>query len=289
MRSAARHGVGETRPRSARLAAPLLGVMLGLLAGACVSFPAPRQPFTDPERAIALQGASRERLRSIRAEARIDQRGDQGRIKGTVLMFVERPGRVRFDAMTQFGPVAVLTSDGQSFAYADLRSKRFTTGATCPRNIARLLNVPLTVEQTTRLLLGGTPVIDHEASAIEWHDDGFYRVTLRGGGRKQEIDLAIPEQHAALPPEQQELRLVRSEIYDVTGKTDWRATYGDYRHLSLGSERVPVPFEVRVEQPSAGIDTLIRFKQIALNAEIPAEAFTQTPLPGMTQEVAGCE
>jgi outer membrane lipoprotein-sorting protein len=260
-----------------------------VLAQACASFPAPKQPFTDPGRALSFQSLERERVRSIRAEARIDQRGREGRIKGTVLMFAERPGRVRFDAMTQFGPAAVLTSDGQTFAYSDLRSKRYLTGATCPKNIARFLNVPLTIEQTTRMLLGGTPLIAHEQSRIDWNDDGFYRVVLRGGGQRQEIDLGIREGDAELPPERQELQLLRSEIYDAKGRTDWRATYGDYRRLPMDSYRVPMPFEVRVEQPRAGTDTLIRFKEIALNAQIPPEAFVQVPLPGMQEEVASCD
>jgi hypothetical protein len=269
----------------ARLGPVLLCAALG---SACAGVPKPAQPFTDPRRALSLQTLASERVRSIRAEARIDQRGREGRIKGTVLLFAERPGRVRFDAMTQFGPAAVLTSDGQTFAYADLRSKRYLTGATCPKNIARFLNVPLTIEQTTRLLLGGTPIIDHTQASIDWHDDGFYRVVLRGRQR-QEVDLGISEQSAKLPPERQELHLLRSEIYDAQGRTDWRATYGDYRRLPLESYRVPMPFEVRVEQPRAGTDTLIRFKEIALNAQVPPEAFAQTPLAGMQEEVASCE
>jgi outer membrane lipoprotein-sorting protein len=281
----ARGSLPTTRAAAMRCAV----LALAGLAQACASFPAPAQPFTDPARALSLQGMARERVRSIRAEARIDQRGREGRIKGTVLMFAERPGRVRFDAMTQFGPAAVLTSDGQTFAYSDLRSKRYLTGATCPKNIARFLNVPLTIEQTTRLLLGGTPLIEHSQANIDWHDDGFYRVVLRGAGQRQEIDLGIRERDAEAPPERQELRLLRSEIYDASGETDWRATYGDYRRLPLDSYRVPMPFEVRVEQPRAGTDTLIRFKEIALNVQIPAEAFTQVPLPGMEQEEASCE
>ena len=111
--------------------------------------------------------------------------------------------------------------------------------------------MPLTIEQTTRLLLGGTPLIAHEQSSIVWHDDGFYRVVLRGGGQRQEIDLGIGERDAELPPERQQLQLLRSEIYDAKGHTDWRATYGDYRRLPMDSYRVPMPFEVRVEQPRA--------------------------------------
>ncbi|MCG8555331.1 MAG: hypothetical protein MJD61_08600, partial [Proteobacteria bacterium] len=59
--------------------------------------------------------ASRAGVRGLQAEARVDQRGTEGRVRGTVWMFVERPSRVRFDVMTQFGPASVLTSDGRVF------------------------------------------------------------------------------------------------------------------------------------------------------------------------------
>jgi Outer membrane lipoprotein-sorting protein len=205
------------------------------------------------------------------------------------LMLVERPGSVRFDAMTQFGPAAVLTSNGEQFSYADLRSKRFLTGPTCPANIARMLNVPLTVQQTTLLLLGGTPVIAHDRATIRWHEDGFYRIELASKDDKQEVDLGIGEHDAEAPPERQELMLLRSEIYDAKGKTRWRASYKDYKRVQFGSYRIAMPYEVRIEQPNAGNDTQIKFKQIALNVDIPDEAFVQTALPGMTEEVLSCD
>jgi hypothetical protein len=263
--------------------------ILGLLFG-CASMPRPTQPFTDPLQALTLHGQTRERVQSIRAEARVDQRGAEGRIKGTVLMFVQRPGRVRFDAMTQFGPAAILTSDGQTFAYSDLRSHRFLVGDTCPKNIARLLNIPLSVEQTTLLLLGGTPVIEHERATIVWMDTGFYRIVLRArDGSRQEVDLGLAEGDAKAPPARQRLRLLRSEIYDRHGRDALRLRYADYRPLPSGSSRIAMPFSVRVEQPQAGSDTLIRFKQIELDAQPPPAAFVQVPLPGMQQEVASCD
>ena len=267
----------------------LLAVCGAALIGCAGSLPAPKYPFTDPGRALSLQALARERVQSLRAEARVDQRGKDGRIKGTVLMLVERPAGVRFDAMTQFGPAAVLTSNGERFAYADLRSKRFLTGPTCPANIARMLNVPLSVQQTTQLLLGGTPVIEHDRSTIRWHDDGFYRIELASAEDRQEVDLGIGESDADHPPERQELRLLRSEIYDARGKTRWRASYGDYQRVQFGTYRIAMPYEVRVEQPGAGNDTLIRFKQIALNVDIPDDAFVQSPLPGMAEEVLSCD
>ena len=92
--------------------------------------------------------------RVFRGDARVDRRDAEGRIRGTVLMILERPDRVRFDAMTQFGPAAVLTSDGETFALTDLREDRFFVGPTCPQNIARLLGMPLTAEEIAQLLVG---------------------------------------------------------------------------------------------------------------------------------------
>jgi outer membrane lipoprotein-sorting protein len=273
--------------RAMRPACPVFLACL-LLAG-CATFPKPKQPFQDSNKALSLQGMARERVTSIRAEARVDQRGKDGRIKGTVLMLVKRPNKVRFDAMTQFGPAAVLTSNGEAFAYADMRSKRFLFGPTCPANIARLINVPLSVEQTTLLLLGGTPVIEHTRQSIRWHDDGFYRIELASDSARQEVDLGISEHDAELPPERQELLLLRSEIYDAKGRTEWRASYADYQRLAVGSYRVPMPFEVHIEQPRAGADTLIRFKDIALNVEIQDDAFMQVAPPGMTEEALTCD
>ena len=147
-----------------------------------------------------------------------------------------------------------------------------------------MLNLPLSVDQTTALLLGGTPVIEHDARA-----DRLERATAstasrcaRRDGRRQEVDFGISERDAELPPSRQELRLLRSEIYDRAGKSSLRATYDDYR-MRVGSARyrIAMPFEVRVEQPQPASDTLIRFKQIALNVDVPAEAFAQEAPPGM--------
>ena len=83
-----------------------------LAASACAA-QAARAADHRSAQALAAQRAASAPIRSLRAEAKIDQRGQEGRIKGRVLMFVERPDRVRFDAMTQFGPALILTSDGQ--------------------------------------------------------------------------------------------------------------------------------------------------------------------------------
>ena len=264
--------------------------LLLLLSAACSSIPRPAYPIADATLATAREQASNADVKAIRAEARGEQRGRDGRVRGTVLMFVERGERVRFDVMTQFGPVAILTGDREHFAYADLRANRYLTGATCPKNIARLLGVPLSVDETSRFLLGSTPLIAAEHSTIVWNTKGFYRATLFAhDGQRQELDLAVYEADRGLPAAKQRLYLVRSELHAVDGRTLWRVTYEEHQPVQLGAEKVLAPFRVRVEQPSAGTDTMIHFKRITLNPTIPAEAFTQTPRGGMIEEEASCE
>jgi hypothetical protein len=205
-------------------------------------------------------------------------------------MFVERTPRVRFDVMTQFGPIAILTSDAQRFDFADLREQRYMTGATCPKNIARLLGVPLTVDETARFLLGATPLIVAKTQSIAWNDDGFYRVVLRAGdGMHQELDFGVYASDVGLAADAQRLFLLRTELYSASGATIWRVSYAGHEARKADGKDVMVPFSVHVEGPKAKSDTLIKFKEIKLNPSIPAEAFVQSARPGMEIEEASCD
>ena len=256
---------------------------------ACAGVLRPQHPIQDARAALGRREATIAGLHSIRAEARVDQRAKAGRIKGTVLMFVEQSGRVRFDVMTQFGPIAILTSDGERFAFSDLREKRYLFGPTCPQNIARLLGVPLSAQETARFLLGGTPLIAHAQSALVLNEAGHYLVTLQGAGAKQELELAVYPGDEALEPEQQRVELVRSELWAADGPPVWRVSYADHEPIALQGRQLRVPMRVHIEQPAQGADTVVRFKSISTNPTIPPEAFTQTTRPGMQEEEATCD
>src|SRR5262249_3967900 len=151
-----------------------------------------------------------------------------------VLMLVEETGRVRFDVMTQFGPIAILTSDGKHFAYSDFRAQRYLTGETCPANIARLLGVPLTAEETARFLLGGTPVIPYHSAQLRLDDDGHYQLELQSeAGQRQALVLAVYPSDLQLPAAEQRLYLVRSELFDAAGKRVWRVSYDEPEPLAV--------------------------------------------------------
>lgn len=272
-----------------RLALSLCVSTLLVLVG-CGGLPCPEYPHTDAREALRYHESMRRSLTAIRAEARVDQRGNEGRVRGTVLMFVETPDHVRFDAMTQFGPAAILTSDGLDFALTDLRENRYLYGPACPANIARLLGIPLSAHDTTAFLLGRTPVLETDDTSIECIGDATYRIDLRAAdGRHQEIELQVREADLHAPPIEQRLRLLRSELFDAQGRTVWRANYDDYRVLAVGEMGVAVPFWVRIEQPRLGSDTLVRFEDITVNPEIVDAVFVQAPRPGVRQEHVACE
>jgi hypothetical protein len=176
-------------------------LVLALFITACGGATCPIQRITDPAQALALQRATSAPIRSLRAEAKIDQRGAQGRIKGRILMFVERPDRVRFDAMTQFGPALVLTSDGQNFALTDYKDNKYTTGPACARNIGRAVGVALSSADVASVLLGDAPLIEPSTSApqepLTCASNGLYLLKRAGkDGGREELELRV---HAAEP------------------------------------------------------------------------------------------
>ncbi len=278
------------RERNAPLRATrLVSTILLVTVAGCGRLPKPRYPHEVAETALAQHVAQQERIASLRAEARVDQRGNDGRIRGTVLMFVVRPDRVRFDAMTQFGPAAVLTSDGQRFELLDMRENRFLVGPTCPENIARLLGITLPAESVVRFLLGESPRIVATSSRIEVVPGG-YEITLSGeDGSTEVLELRVREADVEQPPEAQELRLVRAEVRGPEGRLQWRAEYEDYREVELpGGGEVPMPFVLRFEDPRNHRDVLVRFKAIEPNVEAPAGAFEQPVPGGLTAETVEC-
>lgn len=273
----------------------MISALVVLALTGCPGRPCPTYPFRDPAGALEHYAAMRSPARVMRAEARVDRRDSEGRIRGTVLMFLERPDRVRFDAMTQFGPAAVLTSDGDRFALMDLRENRYFVGPTCPANIERLLGIRFGGEEVTRFLLGETPTIEAQERSMRC-DGGAYVITLEGtDGKRQELELQIRAGDVDAQPEDQQLRLVRSEVFSQDGQTEWRVTFDDYQFVadpadeSASQRGVMMPHTLRFEDPRRGTDTLVRFERIDLNVEVPEGAFQQSPRPGLAVEEVTCD
>ena len=212
------------------------------------------------------------------------QWGGNGRIRGTVLMFLEQPSRVRFDVMTQLGPAAILTSDGEDFQLTDLREGAFLHGPTCPQNIARLLGISVEAENVIRLLTGDTPLIEATERSMECRD-GFYVVTLTAAdGTVQEVVFSVEQADRDKAPEDQQLSLRRSTERAPDGAKRWEASYDDY----IDVDGRAFPTDVRFIDEINGADTSVRVKSIVVDPDIPDDAFRQAPSPGMSIEFASC-
>jgi outer membrane lipoprotein-sorting protein len=255
-----------------------------ILAG-CKTVPAcPATVRTDPAAAIAEHQARRAGWSAVKAEARVTQWGRRGRIRGTVLMFLQQPNRVRFDVMTQLGPAAVLTSDGERFQLSDFRRKSFLEGETCPQNIARLLGVSISPEEVLFLLTGDTVVIDSVAQSMQCRD-GMYLIILSGAeGGTQELEYSVPPEDRERAPSEQRLQLRRSTERGADGVKRWEATYDDYIDVDGQS----FPTRVRFVDEVNGADTEVHVKSISIDPDVPDDAFRQTPAPGMMTEIAAC-
>ena len=260
-------------------------LLLGIATAGCKTGPAcPVQARTDAAKALEDHAQQQTAWQSIKAEARVTQWGRNGRIRGTVLMFLERPDRVRFDVMTAVGPAAVLTSDGENFQLSDLREGAFLHGPTCPENIARLLGISVDAENVLRLLTGDTPTIDATERSMECRD-GRYVVTLVAvDGTSQEVAFSVADADVDKAPDAQRLTLRRSTERAPDGKTRWEATYDDY----IDVEGRPFPTDVRFIDEVNDADTSVRVKSISLNPDVPEGAFQQAPNPGMSIEFASC-
>src|SRR5690242_2548710 len=104
-----------------------VALALGSLAlVGCGSAP-PRSQLPDARAALDRLHASQDCGIGIQAAAKIDHFGEQGRVRGDLLMFAVWPAKLQMQVVgpVNVGVVATLTSDGERFALTDLREKRF--------------------------------------------------------------------------------------------------------------------------------------------------------------------
>lgn len=251
----------------------VLGLAMLTVATGCRGASCPAGTLPEPgvlTAAVAVDPS----LTSLRAEAAVDQRGPEGRIRGRVLMFMQRPDRVRFDAMTQFGPVAILTSDGERFALSDLKEKRYVEGEACPANIARMLGVQLSAAEVLGLLLGELPA-DMPAAGETSCREGELEVRrdLEGGGA------LITGFEPGEPP-----RLATVRRVTASGERLWSVRYEGT--IEAGGKRLPRRIELTDHRNDTALS--VRFKQVDLNIEVPEGVFQQTPRPGLSREEVPC-
>jgi hypothetical protein len=247
---------------------------------------------------------------AVQGNAKIDHFGDQGRVRGDLLLFAARPARVRLDAVSPFGvTLATLTADAQRFALADLRDKIFHQGAPTACNIARLTSVAVPGHVLVDLLRGEAPVLRHtpEAATIAWDKGGYWVLGIPSSREaREEIHLAPRPDDWTKPWESQRMRVLDVRVVQQ-GYVLYHAELADHAAAPTSGPRIDpdhidppippsgppcdaeIPRKIHVEVPVPTSDVRFQYQQISWNPPLPAGVFEQTPPPGMRVDMVTCE
>jgi hypothetical protein len=200
------------------------------------------------------------------------------RVRGSVLMLVDRAGRLRFEAEVALrGTVATLVTDGGQFALLDGESNTFKRGPACPDNVASLVRIPLAPDEIAAVLLGDAPLGDDARADAEvaWDPDAAADVLTIGrraqGGAAARLLVKV---QAANGP----LRVVGVEGESPGARGRWRVAYDDFDVV----DGQPFPNRIRFAEPGRSYDqgVEIKIRDRSVNPKVPGTVFTMEPPSG---------
>jgi len=265
---------------------------LAFLAG-CPRHVRIERPYAPPRAADLLQvlRAQQTAVKTMNARARATSWLGGDRIRATVLMLVERPGRLRLEAEVSLqGTVAVLVTDGARFGFLDVQHSQLQRGPACPANVASLIRIPLAPGDVAAILLGDArlPEVADDAALdarVEWDGDVAADVLdVRAGAGRLRYFLKRADAQAAI-------KLVAVTARDGADRPIWRAAFEDFVDVgNAGSPRVSLPATVRYAEGAGSFDdgVEIKFKERTLNEVQAAAAFVLQPAAGITTIDVGC-
>jgi len=241
----------------------LLAVILPLLAGCTTLGPPPAEvPLRDwpaGELITALAERSKQ-FRSLRALARVDYAGPEGRNGFQEAVLVQRPDRLRLETLSFLGAILIVTANGAEIVGYHTREGVFLRGEASKENLRRLTQIPLELEEISALLVG-VPPVDTRRPAQQ---DGAAVIVAAGDGGKDVVHFYGEEK---VPTQWQRI--------DGSGTVELSARFSDYIATPAGS----FPSRILLESalPKKLLD--IRYEQPELNAAIPPEVFSQQKPP----------
>jgi outer membrane lipoprotein-sorting protein len=197
-----------------------------------------------------------DQFRSLRALARMDYSGPDGKQGFQEAIHVQRPDRLRLETLSMLGAILIVTANDKEMVMYQPREGIFLRGERTKRNLFRSTKIPLELEEITTLLVGLPPVDTTQA----WSQEGSALV-FSAHNRKR--DLVAFESDEAVP--------TRWERYDNAGKVELSAAFSDYRQTPQGM----FPSRILIEAPGQGRKLDIRFDEPEFNLAFSADLFSQ--------------
>lgn len=247
-------------------AAIVLLAILAFIAAGCSTTakpPAPPQlaaPQWESAKLIESIGQRRQQFRSLRALARVNYAGPEGKHGFEEAVLVQRPDRLRLETLTLLGAILIVTANGQEIIGYHPREGIMVRGRSSKENLLRYTQIPLELEEITSLLLGLPPV---EPSA-PWRQDGNSLIFSLNGRIKDSLAF---ESQLPVP--------TRWQRFNGGGALELTARFSEYITTPAGL----FPSKIDVDAPLQGRKLEIRFQDPEFNATIPAESFSQQKLP----------
>lgn len=226
-----------------------------------------------------LLGALHERqaaTKSLNLETRTTSWLGGDRVRATVLMLVQREGKLRFEAEVSLkGTVAALTTDGKDFALLDMERNEFKQGPACPANVASMVRIPLAPYEIAAILLGDAPLqAESKLVAASWDAElGAERLsfeTPNQNNKSTQLSVLMRKESRGWAV----VALEGLATNNMKKQGWWRVRYEELTPIA----GVYFPNIIRFAEPDANFDdgVEIKIKDRRINPEIPQDSFQLT-------------
>ncbi|MDH3444503.1 MAG: hypothetical protein OEN50_11300, partial [Deltaproteobacteria bacterium] len=167
---------------------PVLLLAASLASAGCATVPAPPTAPVSPAKRwdaaeiVDTMAQRSNQFRSLRALARIDYAGPDGKRGFQEAVLVQRPGQLRLETLTMLGAILIVTVNDSEIIGYHPREGLFLRGERTKENLFRYTQIPLELDEVTMLLVGLPPV--HGMSV--WRQDGSGLI-FSTNGRKNDF------------------------------------------------------------------------------------------------------
>lgn len=196
-------------------------------------------------------------VHSVRAMARLRYTSPEESRNAKQLVIAARPDRLRFEILSPFGAVFVLTAADGALAAWTREDATVYRGSASSANLQRYAQVDLPVETAVDLLLGTPPLLDDPDSVVSW-DNGAVEL-WQDSGRTVQAAWFTP----ALEP-------LRYEQRDADGRVLLRTTFDQYALV----DGVRFPTQLGIELPIEQRRIDIALSETEVNPVLPDTVFT---------------